>query len=110
MPVPLPAVSETAGLVLYRVVQEALTNAVRHSSARYCQVSIESSAGLLQLKIADDGKGLPPSNFTQSGGLLGMKERVEMVGGTLTIGTEKEGGLKLQIRLPLQQTTQGEAQ
>jgi two-component system sensor histidine kinase UhpB len=109
MPAPLPAVSETAGLVLYRVVQEALTNAVRHSSARYCQVSIESSAGLLQLKIADDGKGLPPSNFAQSGGLLGMKERVEMVGGTLTIGTEKEGGLKLQISLPLQQTIQGEA-
>ena len=109
MPAPLPAVSETAGLVLYRVVQEALTNVVRHSSARYCQVSIESSAGVLQLKIADDGKGLPPSNFTQSGGLLGMKERVEMVGGTLTIGTEKEGGLKLQISLPLQQTIQGEA-
>ena len=109
LPTPMPTVDEAAGLVLYRVVQEALTNAVRHSSARYCQVRIETSADMLQLEIADDGKGLPPSNIAQNGGLLGMKERVAMVGGLLVIKTGPEGGLKLQISLPLQQMKQEEA-
>lgn len=109
LPTPMPTISETAGLVLYRVVQEALTNAVRHSSARHCLVSIESSADMLYLEIVDDGKGLPPSNIAQNGGLLGMKERVAMVGGLLVIKTGQEGGLKLQISLPLQQMKQEEA-
>ncbi|MDD2743200.1 MAG: sensor histidine kinase [Rhodocyclaceae bacterium] len=102
MPAPLPVVSEAAGLVLYRVVQEALTNAVRHSTAGHCRVTIESSSGLLRLTVEDDGKGLPPENIAQSGGLLGMKERVEMLGGTLVISTGQESGLKLQVSLPLQ--------
>jgi two-component system sensor histidine kinase UhpB len=110
LPMPMPTIDEATGLVLYRVVQEALTNTVRHSSARHCQVSLESSADMLQLEIADDGKGLPPSKIAQSGGLLGMKERVAMIGGLLVIKTGQEGGLKLQISLPLQQIKQKEAQ
>jgi two-component system sensor histidine kinase UhpB len=110
LPMPMPTIGEATGLVLYRVVQEALTNTVRHSSAQHCQVSLASSADMLQLEIADDGKGLPPSKIAQSGGLLGMKERVAMIGGLLVIKTGQEDGLKLQISLPLQQITQEEAQ
>ena len=110
LPTPMPTVGEAAGLVLDRVVQEALTNAVKHSTARLCQVSIESTADMLQLEIADDGNGLPLANIAQGGGLLGMKERIAMVGGSLDIRTGQEGGLKLQISLPLQQVKQEEAQ
>jgi len=110
LPPSLPALDEAAGLVLYRVVQEALTNAVRHSGARRCRVSIECGDGLLRLIVEDDGKGLPAQEIAHSGGLLGMIERLEMVGGKLEIGAGQGNGLQLRIILPLQQIEQEEEQ
>lgn len=100
MPAELPALNETAALVLYRVVQEALTNVVRHSGARHCRVRIEGQGETLHLSVEDDGKGLPEAGPARRGGLLGMAERLEMAGGNLKIENEGTSGLRLQARLP----------
>ena len=103
MPAELPPLAENAGLVLYRVVQEALTNVVRHSAAQHCRVSIEVAAGMLGLLVEDDGCGLPPAGARRGGGLLGMAERLHMVGGSLEMGPGPGPwhGLRLRISLPL---------
>ena len=101
MPTELPQLGEDAGLVLYRVAQEALTNVVRHSGARHCRVSIEANANALILRIEDDGRGLSPDGSARRSGLLGIEERLDMVDGRLEIGPGPENGLYLQISLPL---------
>ncbi|MBI2276068.1 MAG: sensor histidine kinase [Dechloromonas sp.] len=101
LPARLPTLNEEQALVLYRVVQEALTNVVRHSAARHCVVHIEPEAGLLRLSIDDDGQGLPASGEIRRGGLLGIEERLEMVNGTLELQPGPTAGLQLRIVLPL---------
>jgi len=100
---PLSGVDDGLALAVYRVVQEALTNAVRHSGARHCTVRIAASPGLLALEVSDDGRGLPPNACTLHwhGGLLGMRERVDMAGGQLDILPNPGGGLCLRARFPL---------
>ncbi|MDP3441110.1 MAG: ATP-binding protein, partial [Azonexus sp.] len=111
IPTQLPELSETAALVLYRVVQEALTNVVRHSGARHCRIGIKLATGELTLSVEDDGKGLPDAGPARRGGLLGMEERLDMAGGSLTIESEMPtGGLHLQARLPLTREQQQEEQ
>jgi two-component system sensor histidine kinase UhpB len=101
MPATLPALGEDAGLALYRVVQEALTNVVRHSRATHCRVKIEANNGVLSLRVEDDGCGLSQEERCRGGGLLGIEERLRMVGGNLEIGPGPESGVHLQISLPL---------
>jgi PAS domain S-box-containing protein len=80
----LPPAVETA---LYRVVQEAMTNIVRHSRATQVDVLVELRDGRIALVVEDDGVGFEPDRVSRDGhfGLLGMKERVEALGGSLTI-------------------------
>ncbi|HOI51414.1 MAG TPA: ATP-binding protein [Azonexus sp.] len=99
----LPALAEAASLALYRVVQEALTNVVRHSGARHCRVGIECRAAALLLCIEDDGQGLPADRPAHQGGLLGMVERLDMVGGRLQVAGGPGRGVQLQVSLPLQE-------
>lgn len=106
LPAPLPPLGQDAGLALYRVVQEALTNVVRHSAARQCLVRIEADQRLLVLRIEDDGRGPPAAGAAHGCGLLGIAERVQMVGGRVEIGPGPAAGLHLQVSLPL--TPQGE--
>lgn len=101
LPAALPPLGKDAGLALYRVTQEALTNVVRHSAAQHCRVRIEAGAGMLRLRIEDDGAGLPAGGAPRGCGLLGMEERLRMVCGHLAIGPGPAGGLHLQISLPL---------
>ena len=115
MPAQLPALAESAGLVLYRVVQEGLTNVVKHSAARHCSVTIGFDAELLRLQIGDDGCGLGLDRAlgaSGGSGLLGIKERLLMVGGqlALTPGPLAMPGLHLEIRLPLKQQHRLETQ
>lgn len=100
---PLSAIDDALALTVYRVVQEALTNAVRHSGARHCTVRVAASAGLLALEVSDDGRGLPANACALHwhGGLLGMRERVDMAGGQLDILPNPGGGLCLRARFPL---------
>ena len=99
-PESLPALSETSALVVYRVTQEALTNVVRHSHASQCSVSLHCDDEQLWLCIEDNGCGLHQAGPARQGGLLGMAERVDMVGGQLSYDNRPSGGLRLLAGIP----------
>jgi signal transduction histidine kinase len=96
---PLPAAVEVA---TYRIVQEALTNVVRHARARTCVIRLDVSEGL-RLEIADDGIGLP-AEVGAGVGLRSMRERATELGGACVIGTKPQGGTQVLVRLPLPPT------
>ena len=85
------------GLVLYRVVQECLTNAARHSGAKSVSVELECGAET-RLLILDDGCGIA-ADITHGFGLLGMRERVQAVGGRLNVADNPEGGTMIDVRI-----------
>lgn len=93
----LPAVHEG---VLTMAVREAVTNVVRHAQAHTCSLRLEQQNGSCRLEIEDDGRGGSPG---EGNGLLGMRERVEMLGGTLT--RVSHAGTRLTITLPLKEVT-----
>ena len=102
-----PPVDEAGALALYRVVQEALTNVVRHSGARHCRVSLVEAGLWVEARIVDDGQGLP-AGPVRRGGLLGMAERLDMAGGWLRLAAtgERDGrGLCVTARVPARATT-----
>ena len=84
----------------YRIVQEALTNALKHAGPARARVSVRFQPDALELEIADTGTG--SSNGVGSGhGLAGMRERVAVFGGELASGPRPEGGFTISARLPL---------
>ncbi len=98
-PVPLPAGVE---LSAYRIVQEALTNTLKHAGQARAQVTLRYLADRLELEVADDGSGgFPAGDHAQAGhGLVGMQERVAMLGGSLTAGPREGGGFSIVATLP----------
>jgi two-component system NarL family sensor kinase len=93
---------------LYRIAQESLNNVVRHAKASRIEVALAQSSMGLTFTIADNGVGFPPDHpRTESGGLglLSMKERVALVGGTLTIESAIGTGTTLQASIPLMEET-----
>lgn len=91
-------VSDVVQLTAYRVVQESLTNVVRHSSARSAVVSIRRSGHDLRVEVHDDGQSYGPA--VEGFGLRGMRERVEALGGELSAGPGPAGGWRVTARLP----------
>ncbi|BDV35094.1 ATP-binding protein [Methylocystis iwaonis] len=92
---------ETTAITAYRVVQEGLTNAFRHSGASRIAVAIARAGQRLRVEVRDDGTGLPAA-FTPAGlGLRGMSERVTALGGTLRLDNGSNGGARLVAELPL---------
>ncbi len=87
-------------VVIYRVIQEALTNVVRHARATRVKASVVHSDSRVILTVEDDGQGLAPGVGPRLG-WLGMQERVMAAGGTLAIGASKEGGVRLVASLPV---------
>ena len=87
------------GLTAYRIVQEALTNVVRHSGASHVWITLTCTDGTLTCSVTDDGfaKGGPPVRGT---GLTGMMERVVLIGGTLRYGPRDGGGFEVVATLP----------
>ena len=106
---PVPGTEEIDGAkrtVLYRVAQEALTNVAKHAHASRVDVMIEKLDGNVCMTIQDDGKSFPVDQTLHSGknrrlGLLGMRERVEMVGGTLRIKSALGKGTLIQAQIPI---------
>jgi signal transduction histidine kinase len=87
---------------LYRIVQEALTNVVKHAEAHRISILLARREGSVLAVIEDDGKGLPANGLTGDGvGLLGIQERVELHDGRLTIESTPETGTTLRIEVPL---------
>ncbi len=84
---------------IYRLVQEALNNAARHSAARHARVSITQEAGKIHVEVEDDGKGFA-SERVRGMGILGMEERVKRLGGTLTIQSKPGAGTTVVAELP----------
>lgn len=95
----LPPAVETA---LYRVVQEALTNVVRHAQAAYVSVILEQREGTVVAIVEDDGVGLAAETRDEQDrlGLIGMRERAESLGGTLTIESTSESGTTILVEVP----------
>jgi signal transduction histidine kinase len=93
--VPLPP---GVDLSAYRIVQEALTNVLKHANARHAEVVVCYHPGELELEVTDDGHG--PTNGSGGGhGLVGMRERVALYGGALEAGQRDGGGYRLHARL-----------
>ncbi len=85
----------------YRIVQEALTNVLRHAGARSVSVLARADDEVLRIVVADDGAGGPATTTGAGAGLRGMRERAEALGGTLTAGPGGDGGWRVQATLPL---------
>jgi signal transduction histidine kinase len=94
---PLPAAVEVA---IYRIVQEALTNVVRHAQARTCVVRLVLDTAAVVLEITDDGVGVR-SDRPAGVGLRAMRERAEELGGNCTLAAQVAGGTRVEARLPL---------
>lgn len=92
------------GLCVYRIVQEALTNTLKHADATRARVSIRCEGGRLLVHVADDGAGTPAAAVTGGSGhgLVGMRERVALFGGELTAAAGSAGGFVVDARLPLE--------
>jgi signal transduction histidine kinase len=84
---------------IYRMVQEALNNAARHSGAKHAKVSIAQNAGKIHVEVSDDGKGFQAQRV-RGMGILGMEERVKRLGGTLTIQATPGTGTTVTAELP----------
>jgi signal transduction histidine kinase len=91
------AIEDTA----YRLVQEALTNVVKHASASEVAVTLALEGEAVLITVADDGVGLDPDVDTDGFGLIGMRERVSLASGSLTITPRRDsGGTQITVRLP----------
>jgi signal transduction histidine kinase len=86
---------------VYRVIQEALTNCVRHASAQQIRVVLTARNGFLQVLVSDDGVGLDPARRHSGLGLRGMDERIKELAGTMSITRGTDKGTTLTARLPL---------
>jgi len=87
-------------LSAYRIVQEGLTNALKHAHAGHADVTVRYRADELQIEVRDDGPGSASSDG-HGHGLVGIRERVKIYGGEMSAGTAPEGGFVLSARLPL---------
>ena len=95
----MPTLSAAAEVAAYRIVVEAMTNAVRHAGARHCTVTITADDAL-RLAVVDDGAGLPPG-WRMGVGTASMRERAAELGGDCTIGPEATGGTRVDAYIPL---------
>jgi signal transduction histidine kinase len=97
-PVPLPRAID---LSAYRIVQEGLTNALKHAHASHADVTVQYASEAVQLEVRDDGVGVTASDGLGHG-LVGVGERVKIYGGEMTAGAAQGGGFVLSARLPLE--------
>ena len=98
-----PRLTPDAAIALFRIVQEALTNIVKHAQARTVEIAIEMQPEWLVLRIRDDGIGLPPDRLRALGshGLAAMRHRATALGGSWRAFRRRDRGTELEVRLPL---------
>ncbi|MFG2096883.1 sensor histidine kinase [Streptomyces sp. NPDC048612] len=96
-PVPLPPGTDLAA---FRIVQEALTNIVRHSGSRAARVLLRHSPGVLEIRVDDDGPATAGPDGPGGNGLIGMRERAAALGGTVEAGPRPDGGFRVRARIP----------
>jgi signal transduction histidine kinase len=88
-------------LSAYRILQEGLTNALKHARASQAEVEVQYTATELRLEVRDDGPGGPSTDAGVGHGLVGIRERVRIFGGGMSAGTSRTGGFVLRAQLPL---------
>jgi signal transduction histidine kinase len=95
---------------LFRIVQESLHNALKHSGVRRFEVTLQGSPAEIQLTVRDSGAGFDPelSMTTQGLGLISMRERVKLVKGTISITSRPLSGTEVNVRIPLPAGTRAE--
>jgi signal transduction histidine kinase len=99
-PRPLPAAVD---LTAYRIVQEALTNVLRHAAASRAAVCIHHEPAAVGIQVDDDGRGGSGHEAPGGYGLLGLAERVHAIGGRMRTGPRQEGGFRVEATLPAAQ-------
>ncbi|MER6184110.1 sensor histidine kinase [Streptomyces sp. NPDC001652] len=95
----LPVLDQETELVLYRVAQEALTNAARHAEADRVEVSLRHSEGTVVLAVTDDGRGTGMAR--EGAGLRGMRERALLIGATLDVTSRPQAGTQVRLTTPV---------
>ncbi|MGW4569202.1 sensor histidine kinase, partial [Streptomyces sp. NPDC004561] len=95
-----PHLPPGADLAAFRIVQEALTNVVRHSGSRHARVHLAHDEGVLRLRIDDDGPATGAEAGGSGNGLAGMRERAAALGGTIEAGPRPDGGFRVLAVLP----------
>jgi signal transduction histidine kinase len=88
-------------LSAYRIVQEALTNALKHASGAHATVEVNYEPDQLELVVSDDGGGSTAAVDSGGHGLVGMRERVAMYGGSIEAGPDVHAGFAVRVRLPV---------
>lgn len=101
-----------AEMTVLRVAQEALSNVQQHAEAAHAQVRLHPAGGLLELTVEDDGHGFDAAvvsagNLSRGLGLLSMHERAELVGGTVCVTSERGGGCRVTLQIPLKEAPLG---
>jgi signal transduction histidine kinase len=96
---------------VYRIVQEALTNAGKHGEAVSVRVRVIEDDGNVTITVRDDGRGFDPSAATTGFGLAGMRERVELLGGELSLTSAPDQGTTVAVTIPVHRSdvTEGAA-
>ena len=106
VPEQLPALSDAKAIGLFRVLQEALTNILRHAQAHSVEISLRVQGPQLCLRVSDDGRGFDPAAVHGSFGLVGMRERVLMLGGSLSLDSHPGAGTTLCVYVALDEETE----
>jgi signal transduction histidine kinase len=95
------ALDADAQLAVYRIVQHALDNVAQHADAAEAQLEVTRIDGSIVVRVHDDGRGFDPAAPTEGLGLTGMRERVELLGGTLDVRSTPRSGTTLRATVPL---------
>jgi len=97
---------ENKDIILFRIIQEALTNVIKHAQAKNIEVSLQYKQGKVYLKIKDDGKGFNPKEYGRSAKSLGlsvMRERAKLVGGIIQLKSSPGAGTHIQLSVPVKE-------
>jgi len=102
-------IEDPPATIVFRIVQEALTNVARYAGASECEVSVKHRDGMLEVKIVDNGRGADPADLsgTKSLGIIGMRERAAAVGGAVRVENVSAGGVCVTAELPWQPADKG---
>jgi signal transduction histidine kinase len=101
----VPELEET----IYRIVQEALTNAIKHAHARRVWIEVRETGGSVAIVVGDDGRGFDPDVAATGFGLVGMRERTTLAQGTLEVRSARGTGTILEVRLPVTEAVVAQA-
>jgi len=99
-----PTLPQEISLCLYRVLQESVHNAIKHSGVKRIEAQLAAESGEVQLIVTDSGRGFDPEIAMRGPGLglTSMRERVRLVGGTIDIESMPTGGTTIRVRVPLE--------